>query len=774
MNFTSPLRKGRDGVLSIRPFRRLWIALSLSSLGDWLSLLAITALAYDLAGHGQAAQISAVGGVWLFSLLPALILGPLAGAVADRFDRRMTMIVGDVVRAVLYLTIPLNLSLHLVNELTWAYAVQFLASCASLFWTPAKDATIPNLVPPDRLEQANQLSLFTTFGTAPIAGLVFGLLELISRALGSVSSYFRTDQVDLALFFNAATFVVSALTVYTLREIPRRLKSGEISAPSVAKTILEGWRFIGHTQVVRGIVIGMVGAFAAAGVVVGLGQVYITDTLNGGKAGWGVVFAAIFVGLAAGMFLGLRILRGFSRRRLFGLSIAFAAIPLALIALIPNLVVVTILVILLGACAGVAYVTGYTIVGSEVDDQTRGRTFAFLQSAIRVILFTVIVAASAIAAGLTAAVRGITGSGTVRIGNIDYGGIGDNIVLLLAAAVAVVLGVVSYRQMDDRTGVPLLHDLASVFRGERFSSVPGPARQRAGPVPPARGLLLALEGGEGAGKSTQARLLAIWLREQGFEVVPTQEPGATKVGMRLRALLLDTAHTGLSRPGGNPDVRRGPGRARGHRDQPALDRGAIVVTDRYVDSSLAYQGAGPATAGRRDGRAEPVGDRRAACRTSRSCSTCRPPAGLGRRERSADRLEAEPAEFHQRVRAGFLALADVEPERYLVLDATRPRRRDQPRDPGTGQGPAARPCAVRRGGQHGQLPGRAGMTGRVVGFRACVVGFRACVVGRRAGLRRAGRPGDRGRATAPCGGRGGFPGGPRFVPPRDARRQRWA
>ena len=100
------------------------------------------------------------------------------------------------------------------------------------------------------------------------------------------------------------------------------------------------------------------------------------------------------------MFLGMRILRGFSRRRLFGLSIAASAIPLALIALIPNLVVVVVLVVLLGACAGVAYVTGYTIVGREVDDDTRGRTFAFLYSAIRVILFAVIAVAPFVAAWL--------------------------------------------------------------------------------------------------------------------------------------------------------------------------------------------------------------------------------------------------------------------------------------------------------------------------------------------------------------------------------------
>ena len=664
-------------MLSIRPFRRLWIALSLSSLGDWLSLLALTALAAKLAGGGQAAQNAAVGGVWLTSLLPALILGPLAGAVADRFDRRMNMIVGDVLRAVLYLSIPLNLQLHVVNQLTWMYTVQFLASCASLFWTPAKDATIPNLVPPEKLEQANQLSLLTTYGTAPIAGLVFGLLELISRALGSISGYFTTDfnQVNLALYFNVATFVVSALTIMALKEIPRRRRSGEISAPSVAKTIVEGWRFIGKTRVVRGIVIGMVGAFAAAGVVVGFGPVYITDTLNGGQAGWGIVFAAIFVGLAAGMFLGLRIMRGFSRRRLFGLSIAFAAIPLALIALIPNLVVVTVLVVVLGACAGVAYVTGYTIVGSEVDDQTRGRVFAFLQSAMRVILFSVIAVAPFISAAFTAAVHSLSGSSRVQIGNLVYGGVGDNIVLLLAAVVAVLLGLISYRQMDDRAGVPLLDDLSSVFRGEPFTPVPShvnghePAAPEAyGPVP---GLLLALEGGEGAGKSTQARLLAIWLRDQGYDVIATHEPGATKVGMRLRALLLDTAHTGLSARAETLMYAADRAEHVSTVIRPALERGAIVVTDRYVDSTLAYQGAG---------RQLSVGEVASMNEWATGGLTpdltilldLSPASGLGRRARSADRLEAEPAEFHQRVRAGFLALAHAEPERYLVVDATLP------------------------------------------------------------------------------------------------------
>jgi dTMP kinase len=651
--------------MSITPFRRLWIALSLSSLGDWLSLVALSTLAVK---HGAFA----VSGVWLTSLLPALLFGPLAGAVADKFDRRLNMIIGDVVRAVLYVTIPLDLTFHFTNQLTWIYIVQFLASCASLFWTPAKDASVPNLVPPDKLEQANQLSLFTTYGTAPVAGLLFTMLALISSALS-------TSQFDLALYFNAATFLVSAATVFMLRELRRRPREA-ISSPSVLKSIWEGWRFLRQTPVVRGIMLGLIGAFAAGGAVVGLGPSYVKDMAGAGAGRWwGAVFAAIFLGLALGMFLGLRALRGFSRRRLFGLSIMSAALPLAVIALIPNLVVTVVLTVVLGACAGVAYVTGYTVIGLEVDDYTRGRTFAFLQSAIRVIMFAVIAIAPTLAGGFNSLIGSVDGV-SLRVGDLTYHSVGNNLVLLLAAVIAVVLGRMAYRQMDDRKGVPLLADLGSVFRhdfrqdGEQ--RVNGHRKRQSEPAPapeqPRRpGVFLALEGGEGAGKSTQARLLAIWLRALGYDVVTTHEPGATKVGLRLRALLLDTAHAGLS-PRAEA-LMYAADRAE-HVESviiPALERGAIVVTDRYVDSSLAYQGAG---------RQLPV--REIAELNDWATSGLvpdltilldLPPAtGLGRRLSSADRLESEPVEFHQRVRSGFLSRAAADPGRYLVLDASRP------------------------------------------------------------------------------------------------------
>ncbi len=686
MSFQSHLGVRGPGVLSITSFRRLWVALTLSSLGDWLALLALSFLAEEIGG--ASGGVYAVSGVWLTSLLPALLLGPLAGAVADKFDRRMNMVIGDVIRAALYITIPIDMSVGFANRLTWIYVVQFLASCASLFWAPAKDASVPNLVPPDQLEAANQLSLFTTYGTAPVAGLVFSLLALLSAALGHISHYFSTNQVNLALYFNAATYVVSAITVYMLRELRQR-RTDKISSPSVLRSIWDGWRYLGQSQVVRGILVGMTGAFAAAGAVVGLGPSYIRNVLQGGSAGWGAAFAAIFVGLAPGMFLGLRVLRGFSLRRLFGLSIMFAALPLAAAALIPNLVITIILVIVIGACGGVAYVTGYTVVGLEVDDENRGRTFAFLQSAIRVILFAVIAIAPILAGGFNALARAMGGT-SLHLADVTYRSIGYNVVLLLAAVVAVVLGWMSYRLMDDRRGVPLLADLGSAFRHEGGYGVNGvrndvrdaasaaatlaSAAASTVPVPkPGRqpGVLIALEGGEGAGKSTQARLLAIWLRDQGYDVLTTREPGATKFGMRLRALLLDTAHTGLA--GRAEALTYAADRAEHVQSVviPALERGAIVVTDRYVDSSLAYQGGG---------RQLPIAEIAALNRWATGglvpdltiVLDLAPATGLRRRLSSADRLESEPVEFHQRVRDAFLRIAAAEPSRYLVVDAARP------------------------------------------------------------------------------------------------------
>ncbi|MGH3267105.1 MAG: MFS transporter, partial [Trebonia sp.] len=250
------------GVLRVRPFRRLWYFTGLSSLGDWLGLLATTALATSLAS-GYQAQNYALGGVLVVRLLPAILLGPLAGAFADRFDRRLTMIVSDVVRFVLFLSIPLA---HLVVDrdqtLGWLLIASFLIECVSLFWMPAKDASVPNLVRRDQVEAANQLSLITTYGITPVAGAgLFSVLALITTALGQHLDFFRTQPVNLALYFNAVTFLVGAIIVMFIPEISgHRDRDGRRPGeePSILALLREGASFVRSSHLVGGLMIGLV------------------------------------------------------------------------------------------------------------------------------------------------------------------------------------------------------------------------------------------------------------------------------------------------------------------------------------------------------------------------------------------------------------------------------------------------------------------------------------------------------------------------------------
>ena len=148
----------------ITPFRRLWIALGLSSLGDWLGLLAATAFAASLQS-GYRNSLFAIGGVLRRGSLPAVLFGPFAGAFADRFDRRKQMVLCDLIRAA-----P-GASIIVVHTLPYLFAASFAIEVFSLFWIPAKEASVPNLVPRERLEAANQISLVTTYGMALVAAV---------------------------------------------------------------------------------------------------------------------------------------------------------------------------------------------------------------------------------------------------------------------------------------------------------------------------------------------------------------------------------------------------------------------------------------------------------------------------------------------------------------------------------------------------------------------------------------------------------------------------
>jgi len=643
-NPAAPSARVRESVMSIPTFRKLWNAMAFSSFGDWLGLLATTALAQQLAGGDYAKANFAIAGVFIARLLPSVILGPLAGVIADKFDRKKVMVIGDILRALLFISIPI------VGNYFWLYTATVLIECVTLFWSPAKDATMPNLIPKNKLESANQMTLLASYGSAPFAAITFTLLTLFITGISAAFNLGSNSAVDLALYINALSFLFSAWTISQM-DIPKEhLNKGDLST-SIFASLLDGGKFLSSSKVIRGLIFGLLGAFIAAGAVIGLARTFVGD-LAGGDAAYGILFSAVFTGLAIGIALGPKIFSQFSRRRLFGAALCVAGFLLVVLSLLQNLVLALLVVVVLGIFSGVSWVTGFTMLGMEVSDELRGRVFAFAQSLVRISLVGVLAISPLIAAAI--------GEHDFKFGEVELTYNGAAFTMLGGGIIAMIVGAASYQQMKDRPGVSFWSDVLNALRGEL-----GGITQ-----PNVEGLFISFEGGEGSGKSTQAKLLKEWFENEGKSVILSREPGGTELGKGLRKILLDNA-TGEISPRSEALLYAAD---RAHHVysliRPALERGDVVITDRYFDSSIAYQGAGRILSPNEVARIN-----RWATESLFPTLTIilDQPADIGlSRIKSADRLESESIDFHNRVRQEYLQLANVDPERYLVIDARKP------------------------------------------------------------------------------------------------------
>ncbi|GAB3817891.1 hypothetical protein GCM10027605_69350 [Micromonospora zhanjiangensis] len=289
----------------------------------------------------------------------------------------------------------------------------------------------------------------------------------------------------------------------------------------MVRQFVEGWKFIGQTPLVRGLVLGIFGAFAGGGIVIGTAK-FFTASLGAGDAAFFLLFGALFVGLSVGIGLGPLTVKEMSRRRWFGMSIVLASASVLVLAASIHLSMAILGAILVGAGAGMAFLAGTTLLGGEIADDVRGRVFAVVQTGTRLVLM--------LAISLSSVLVGVGGSRQLRIADLGVSVSSTRLLLLAAGIAGIFAGMSAFKQMDDKPGVPVLADLWGSIRGrplvqaEPFAS---------------HGLFVVFEGGEGAGKSTQVTALAQRLRRQGREVIVTREPGATEVGQRIRGLVLD-------------------------------------------------------------------------------------------------------------------------------------------------------------------------------------------------------------------------------------------
>lgn len=586
--------------------RRLWTVFGLTNPGDWLGLLALVGLAGTMAGDSYGASAYAIAGVFALRLVPPTLLAPLADSVAGlAYSQR----VAGIAQALLYLSLPI------VSHLAWLYVATALIAAFALL---------------DRHAWQR--------GDAAAGVPLFVLATLLNEAAGALFGWFRSP-VDLACVAAAAVLVVWAFL-----QPSHRTSAYENPYDALA----EGASFVRRNRTLRRLTVGVGAVVAAIAVLFGVSFRYMLD-LGAGPVAYGMMIGAGVLGVHLGDLVAPRLLVGLPRQRVFGLAVTGVGVAVLAIGLIHQTVLAVLFALVLGWFAAVTWVAGQALMELEVGDAPR--VFGLVRTVGRLEL-AVLVPGAALLAGLIGPHRlTLPGDGTLAANGSAL--LPTGIGLLVLAA-----GLLLYRALDDRPGVPLRRDLRAFTHTEPRT------------VFADRGLFVAFEGGEGVGKSTQVRRLANWLQLAGYEVLVTYQPGATELGNEIRQLL-------LHRPDGFVTARAeallfAADKAE-HVDtmvRPALDRGTIVLTDRYVDSMLAYQGAG-----RQLGHEE--------LRTVTDWATgalrphltvlldMEPEDGLARANGTgeADRVEREPTAFHRAVRREFLELAAADQDRYAVVDA---------------------------------------------------------------------------------------------------------
>jgi dTMP kinase len=345
-----------------------------------LGLIAITALAASL---GSGSEGVAIGLVLAARIGPGFFLAPVAGVFADRLDRRKLMVGCDIGRAAVLATLPF------VDSVLALVLASLVLEVFTLLWTPAKEATIPNLVPPERLASTNSLSLVAAYGTFPIGAALFALLSRVAGLLSDAPfiDALRLNQEGLAFFVDAGTFLVAAAIVWSL-DIPRRTPrerdaSRRVELGHAVQDLKEGWHFAFVNPTVRAVNLGLATGLVGGGMLVPLGAVFANEVLGAGEAGFGLMVMALGLGVGAGVLAVSLLQSRLDKPRVFTAGVLSAGVLLLVAASLSTLDLVVVLVGALGVCSGVIYVLGFTMLHENVDDDLRGRAFGALYTMVR-------------------------------------------------------------------------------------------------------------------------------------------------------------------------------------------------------------------------------------------------------------------------------------------------------------------------------------------------------------------------------------------------------
>jgi dTMP kinase len=615
--------------------RRFFAAQGLSALGDWIGMIALLALVARITEDEFA-----VAGMLFARFLPALLFGPFAGVFLDRWDRKRVMVFCDLARGALIATLPfieaLSQRVPLFGPLALFFLISAIFEMLTILWAGAKDSSVPDMVRGPQLTRANSLMLIAAYGTFPLAGAAFGFLVPASKWLGKTFeflNFLRLSEENLAFYFDTITFMLSAALTSTLVIGGRYRPKKRLDFASVRSDFLEGMRSAWKDERIRPWLIGIGMIFVGVGTLLVNAFFYVTDVLGGTSAGTGLLITFVGSGLGLGFIFAHSVTRLMPRDVFFSVSTFFMGAALIGFASFSTLPPALATGFILGLFAGFAYPTGLTLVQEHADQQVRGRVISTMHMMVRLALV-------GSAAGAPIVAR-IVGDASLNLfgRTLDLRGI--RVVMWLGG-----LSILAAAAVTARSVVARLKWATASFPG----------------------LFFVFEGGEGAGKTTQIQRLARYLESEGRSALVTREPGGTEAGARIREVLLSPR----SRLEPQTEALLYAADRAQHVSEvirPALRNGAVVISDRYLDSSLAYQGA-----------ARGLGEEQIMDLNRWATGGLMPDLvflldldpkhGL---ERSGipDRIEQEELRFHYQVRGAYRDLAARLPDRFVLIDASR-------------------------------------------------------------------------------------------------------
>ena len=422
-------------------FFRLWIAQVISATGDWLGLLAISILAIRVGSGNEGAALSLVLGA---RIAPGFFFGPLAGVFVDRWNRKRVMVFCDIGRAMVMIVLPF------INNLIGLFIASLILEALTMLWSPAKEASVPNLVSEKFLTSANSLSLVAAYGTFPLGAGLMALFGRLSTALfdSSWADNIRLDDMGLAFYANAVSFLITALIISTLAlpENPHIKKSDSRGIKKYLadpiNDLKQGWQFAFINPVVRTVNAGLATAMLGAGMVIPLGVIYTDELLGAGKSGFGVLLTSLGFGVGAGVFLVFFFRNTIDKAKTFTRVLFGAGISLFATVSTGQIHFAMVMLFVGGICLGVIYVVGFTLLHENVEDHMRGRIFATFYLLVRACVLLALVIGPLVEDGLDR-LSSLLWDRNIEIAGLEIAVPGVRISLWLAALIVFSAGVLS-------------------------------------------------------------------------------------------------------------------------------------------------------------------------------------------------------------------------------------------------------------------------------------------------------------------------------------------